>query len=373
MSVTRARVAVTGTFFLHGAVSTSWYARLPAIQERLELSPGQLGMALFGATAGLLAAQPLVAALVARIGSRSIVAAAPCYLGAVILPALAVDTPTLFLALVLVGAASGVLDIAMNAQGLAVERAGTSALFSSLHAAFSFGALASAGAAVAASRVTALPYLTASATVGAVLVAVLAPGLLRDRGDPGAPMFARPSRRLTELGVIALCALLAEGAVFDWSGIYLTTAAGTSTGLAPLGLAAFSLGMGAGRLAGDATTTRAGPARTARAGALIAMAGLGVALVLARSVPAVIGLALMGVGLSVVFPITLRACASGNGAATAPNLAVVSTFGYGGLLLGPPVIGLLADATDLRAALILVCLLCGTAAALAPRIGRELR
>jgi MFS family permease len=166
VSIARTRVSITGTFFLHGAVFTSWYARLPAIQERLDLTPGQLGIALFGAPAGLLVAQPAIGALAARTGSRPIVAAAPLYIGAVMLPALAVDTVTLLLALVLVGAASGVLDIAMNAQGLAVERASGRHLFSSLHAAFSFGALAGAAAAASAAGVAALPFLAASALVG---------------------------------------------------------------------------------------------------------------------------------------------------------------------------------------------------------------
>ncbi len=372
----RARVSVTGTFFLHGAVFSSWYARLPAIQERLELSPGELGIALFGGPAGLLVAQPLIGALAARTGSRPIVAAAPLYLGAVVLPALAVNTVTLFLALVLVGAASGVLDIAMNAQGLAVERASARDLFSSLHAAFSFGALTGAGVATATAGVAALPYLAASAVVGAVSATALAPGLLADRGDPDAPLFARPSRRLAALGVLAFCALLAEGAVFDWSGVYLITQTGTTAGLAPLGLAAFSLLMGVGRLVGDRAAARAGTTDTARGGALLAALGLGVALALATPVAAIVGFALMGLGLSVVFPLTLRASTlgastSGDHAAAAPSLAAVTTVGYGGLLAGPPVIGLLAEATDLRSALALVCLLCAVAAALAAHAGAE--
>jgi predicted MFS family arabinose efflux permease len=369
-SIARTRVSITGTFFLHGAVFTSWYARLPAIQERLDLTPGQLGIALFGAPAGLLVAQPAIGALAARTGSRPIVAAAPLYIGAVMLPALAVDTVTLLLALVLVGAASGVLDIAMNAQGLAVERSSGRHLFSSLHAAFSFGALAGAAVAAAAAGVAALPFLAASALVGAVGVAALAPGLLHDRGVAGAPLFARPSLRLAALGVIAFCALLAEGAVFDWSSIYLATQVKTTAEVAPLGLAGFSLCMGVGRLAGDSVAARAGSTSTARGGALIAALGLGGALAAATPVVAVAGFALMGVGLSVVFPLTLRASALGSEAAAAPSVAAVSTVGYGGLLVGPPVIGLLANATDLRVALVLGCLLCGVAAALATHLAR---
>jgi predicted MFS family arabinose efflux permease len=366
----RARASVTGVFFLNGAVFSSWYARVPAIQDDLSLGPGELGIALLGAPVGLLLAQPLAGAVVARRGSRPLVAAAPLCVAAVVLPALAVDAPTLLLAALAVGALNGVLDIAMNAQGVAVERAAGNRLFNSLHAAFSFGALAGASlAAVAAGAgVDPLPHLAAVAIVGALAGAALAPGLLRDEGRPDAPRLARPSRRLAALGVIAFCALLAEGAVFDWSGVYLATEAGAADGIAPLGLAAFSLAMGIGRLGGDAVAGRAGPASAVRGGAVLA--ALGVGLTLARTAPAaaIAGFALMGLGLSVVFPLTLLA-AAGRGAAAGPGLAAVSTVGYGGFLAGPPVIGLVAGATGLREALVLLPALCLAAAALATRVG----
>ncbi len=117
----RARTVVTSIFFLNGAVFSSWYARLPAIQEHLGLSEGSIGVALLGASLGLLVAQPMVGAVVARRGSRPVVASAPLYLAAVVLPALAVDGRTLLLAVIAVGAANGALDIAMNVQGLALS------------------------------------------------------------------------------------------------------------------------------------------------------------------------------------------------------------------------------------------------------------
>ncbi len=156
----RPQVCVAGVYFLNGAVFTSWYARLPAIQEQLRLSNGELGVALLGAPIGLLLAQPLVGAVVARRGSRLLIVAAPLYLAVVVLPAVAVDATTLLVAALVVGAANGALDIAMNAQGIALERAIPRRLFNSLHAAFSFGALAGAGlaAAAAAAGVPPLPH-----------------------------------------------------------------------------------------------------------------------------------------------------------------------------------------------------------------------
>src|SRR5919106_1461266 len=366
-----ARTAVTTVFFLNGAVFSSWYARLPAIQEDIGLGPGALGVALLGAPAGLLAAQPLVGAFVARRGSRAVVAASPLYMPAVVLPALAFDTVSLFVAVTVVGAVNGTLDIAMNAQGLAVERSGTQRIFNSLHASFSFGALAGAAlaGAVAALGVAPLPHLVGVALVGGAAAFAVAPHLLADKGaaDPHAPMLARPSGRLAALGVIAFCALLAEGAVFDWSGIYLATEAVAPAGIAPLGLAAFSLSMGVGRLAADPATERAGSPRVAAGGAASAAFGLGLALALATPAGAVLGFAVMGLGLSAVFPLALRASGL-EGPSAAPGLAAVSTVGYAGFLLRPPVIGLLAEATGLRGALLLVCGLCLLAAALAGHV-----
>ncbi|MGH2962077.1 MAG: MFS transporter, partial [Solirubrobacterales bacterium] len=276
-----ARTAVTAIFFLNGAVFSSWYARLPAIQEDLGIGTGAVGVALLGAPAGLLVAQPLVGAAIARRGSRGTVAASVFCIPAVVLPALAIDTATLFAATAAVGAVNGALDIAMNAQGLAVERAGGRRIFNSLHAGFSFGALAGAGlaAGAAALGVAPLAHLAAVAVLGGCAAAVVSPHLLRDAqsADPAVPAIARPSRPLAALGVIAFCALLAEGSVFDWSGIYLATETGAAAGLAPLGLAGFSLAMGVGRLAGDRVTDRAGSPRVAAGGATMAALGLGLA------------------------------------------------------------------------------------------------
>jgi MFS family permease len=367
-SPARARAAVTAVFFLNGAVFTSWYARLPAIQDDLGIGAGELGLALLGAPLGLLLAQPVAGALAARRGSRPLVAAAPLYMAGVVLPALAVDAPTLALAVLTVGAANGILDIAMNAQGLAVERAAGRTTFNSLHAGFSFGALAGAGCAAvaAAAGVEPLPHLAGAAAVGAVAAYVASHYLLPAEADaePGAPLFARPSRRLAALGAVAFSALLAEGAVFDWSGIYMDDEAGSSEGLAPAALGVFSGCMAIGRLAADPVVTRRGAPAVAGAGALLAAAGLGLALALATPPAAITGFALMGAGLSAVFPLALRAA----GSAGSTDLAAVSTVGYAGFLAGPPLIGLLAEASSLRAALGLVCALLVLVSVLTPQV-----
>lgn len=365
---TRARAAVTAVFFLNGAAFVSWYARLPDIQRELEIGDGALGLALLGAPVGLLIAQPLAGALAASIGSRPMVAASPLWLAAVVLPALAVDVPTLALATLTVGAANGVLDISMNLQGIAVERVSRHRIFNSLHAAFSFGALAGAvvAGAVAAAGLDPLAHIAIVAGLAAAGAMVASRGLLPADAEPRSdgPRFARPSRRLAALGLVAFCALLAEGAVFDWSGIYIARETGASAGLAPAGLAAFNLAMGFGRLRADRVAERFGSASVGRTGALLGAAGLGAALVTGSPVGAIAGFAVMGVGVAAIFPLALRA-AGADPALGGPALAAVSTLGYTGILAGPPAIGLLAELVGLGGALACVCGLLGLAAVLA--------
>jgi predicted MFS family arabinose efflux permease len=367
----RARTAVTAVFFLNGIVFVSWYSRLPSIQEQLDLGPGTLGLALIGAPVGLLAAQPLTGALAATIGSRRLVAAAPLMLTAAVAPALAVDAPTLALATFTAGAANGVLDVSMNVEGLAVERLSGKRLFNSLHAWFSFGALSGAaiGGLAAAAGLDPLPHIAIVVAFGAVAARVASRGLPPAEAEqpPEGPRFARPSRRLAALGTIAFCALLAEGAVFDWSGIFIRRETGAAIGLASAGLAAFNLAMGLGRLTADRAAERLGSPTLGGAGALLAAAGLGLALLLDSAAGAIAGFAVMGLGLAPVFPLALRA-AGYDPAISGPAVAAVSSVGYAGLLSGPPAIGLLAELFGLGGALACVCGLLLIAAGLAGQL-----
>ena len=367
----RARVAVTTVFFLNGIVFASWYSRLPSIQEKLDLGPGTLGLALIGAPVGLLAAQPLTGALAATVGARRLVAASPLLLAAAVAPALAVDAPTLALGTFTAGAANGVLDVSMNVEGLAVERLSGKRIFNSLHAWFSFGALGGAviGGLAAAAGLDPLPHIAIVVGLGAVAATLASRGLPPAEAEPRpeGPRFARPSRRLAALGAIAFCALLAEGAVFDWSGIFIRRETGAAIGLASAGLAAFNLAMGFGRLTADGAAERLGSAKLGGAGALVAAAGLGMALLLGSAAGAIAGFAVMGLGLASVFPLALRA-AGYDPAISGPAVAAVSSVGYAGFLTGPPAIGLLAELFGLGGALACVCGLLVVAAALAGQL-----
>ena len=354
-----ARAAVLAVFFTNGVVIGTWVVRIPAIKERLGLGEGLLGVVLLGAAVGALVAMPVVGALVSRFGSRRIVGVSALALTVALpMPGLAPSLPLLVLAVVLLGAANGGLDVAMNAQAVAVERGYGRPIMSSFHAAWSFGGLGGAalGGLLASRGIGPLPHFSAVAVLAAIAF-VVAYGVLlpsgADASEEGTPAFARPTRALLGLGIISFCVLLGEGAMGDWSAVYLDDTLRTGPGFAAAGYAAFSLSMAFGRLFGDRFTELLGPATLVRACGAIAAVGLGIALAAAQPLVALAGFACAGAGFSIVFPTALSA-AGRTGGPTGPALAAVTTAAYTGFLVGPPFIGFLAELTGLGYALYLV-------------------
>lgn len=366
----RHRAAVTVAFAVNGATFASLYSRMPDLQREHGLSDGTLGLVLLAGALTLMLTQPLAGALVARRGSAPLTfAGGVAYAGALALPGVA-PGPLAFVAAILVlAAASGFLDVSMNTQAYAVNERHPREIFASFHAAFSFGALAGAAAGGLAAGLGLRPA-THLALAAGVLVVVLAlvvrPGLLPAAADASAdaPHFVRASRALAALGALAFCALLAEGAVGDWSAILVDRETAADPALAALALAGFSLTMGFGRLAADPIAERFGHVVVMRGGGLIAAAGLALALVAGSPAIAIAGFAIMGAGLAGVFPLALRMAAADSDAA-APAIAAVSTTGYVGFIAGPALIGLLSEATSLPTALALVVALCLAMTALA--------
>jgi MFS family permease len=359
----RARVAVTFVFFAHGALFGTWVARIPAVKGELGLGEAQLGLALFGAALGTLVALPVAGVATARRGSRAgTVWGLPVFAALLPVLALAPGLPALFLALFAFGAAAAMLDVAMNAHSLAVERERERPILSTVHAGWSFGGLAGAalgGAAAAAGLEPLAHFLLAAALLGLPWLALARLLLPADVDRPEAPpRFARPPRRLAALAVLGFCGLFAEGAAADWSAVYLDESVGSGAGVAALAYACFSVAMAVTRLAGDRLTARWGPVAVTRAGGLVAAAGLASALV-AGSVPAaLVAFACMGAGLATVVPIAFRAAGSMPGIPAGAGIAALTTVGYAGFLVGPPLIGAVAEATTLPVALgIVVALL----------------
>jgi MFS family permease len=369
-----ARFAVAMLFFLTGVTFASWAARIPAVQTRLGLSPGALGVALLAIAAGELVSMNLAGYIVARFGSRSLTVIASVCLSAMLpILALAPTLPVLVATLVLFGASFGSVNVAMNTQGVAVERRYGRSIFSSLHACYSIGGLIGSlvGGLMAAHDIALWPHFLGVAFLGIILALSVARFLLPAHADAqGAGVaFARPTPTLLALGVIAFCVLLGEGAMADWSAVYLNTTLRAGMGLAAAGYAAFSIVMAVGRGVGDHLTNRLGPERIVRLGGLVAAGGLTLALVVNWVPLALVGFGLVGAGFSVIFPLALSAAGRASKHVSGTAIATVATCGYVGFLVGPAVIGFAADVLSLRLALGTVVLLSLCAAAFAHVVG----
>lgn len=367
-----ARRAVVTVFAVNGAALSSWFPHIPAVQRKLELSDGALGAALLGVPAGALLSMVSCGWLLARFGSATVTRTAALALCVtLLLPGLAANIALLALALALLGIANGTLDVAMNAQAVEIERLYRRPIMASFHAAFSLGGLLSAGLAIPILSLGAgtVTHLTGAALALGLAAIIAARWVLPVEPEASrGPAFTRPTRSLLWLGIIAFCVLLGEGAMADWSAVYLRNTLETSAGFAAAGYAAFSGAMALGRLTGDRLTARLGPERLIRGGGLVVAVGLGLAVVTAHPVAALIGFASVGVGLSCLFPILLSAAARTGNVATGPALAAVTAVGYTGFLAGPPLIGFAAEGITLRWALGIVAALGGFIAALAPAV-----
>ena len=353
----RARLAVAYAFLVHGVMFGAWASRIPAVQTHTGLDTTHLGFALLAASAGAVAAMSFAGVLAGRFGSNKVTVA--MLLGyAACVPALALANSfvTLVAELAFVGAFQGSMDVAMNANGLAAEQAGTSPIMSRLHGTWSIGSFVGAFATIVA--VTAgLSVLTQFCLLAAwmgVSGAFLARTMLPHRQPSAGSALRRPPRRLLALGFLIFCGMLAEGSAGDWSGVYMRTSVLATEQQAALTLGAFSVAMTVSRLVGDRMTELLGPGRLVTLGAILGAAGLGMALALHMAVPTIAGFTMLGLGLGAIVPITLRAGGSQPGIPSGFGIAAVSTMGYAGMLTGPPIIGSVAGLAGLRAALGLV-------------------
>ncbi len=381
MRLRRGQVAVLVYFAVLGLASGDWLARIPAIKHSLGLSDGRLGLALLAASAGQVVVAMLAGRLVHRVGSRAPIVA--CGFCVPLLPVTfgVVPNQAAFMAcLFCFGFAGGLLDVAMNAQAVYVERGFGRPLMTSFHACYSFGALAGGliGGAFAWARIEPAVNFAIVGVPVACVALVAGRWLLPDEpedqvaaaGQPTAetaggeqPAAARRSWRavltspLAVLGVLSLCSLLGEGAADGWSAVYLRDNLGTSAWFAAFGFAAFSVTMAVGRLAGDRLALRFGPAALIRGGGLIAAAGMTAALLSPVPAGTIAGFALYGAGLSCIFPQLLSVAGSVHPGRTASGIAAVAGMGYVGLLSGPVLIGGLASVAGLTIALGLPALL----------------
>lgn len=358
------RIVVLFAFFMNGSLFATWVSRIPDIQERLGMSEGMLGTILMGMSIGVLSALSVSGALIGRFGSRNV--AVVSALGMCLsVPAIAwMPQPVhLFFCLFVFGACMSTMDVAMNAQAVRVEHMAKRPMMSSFHASFSVGGLigALAGSWMEGMNVETGHHFMYAAFVcclGIVLFKWLLEDESHQRGSKR--MFHLPHPSLLPLGALAFCTALGEGAMADWSAVYLKTVIGTEASIAALGFAAFSLTMTIGRLGGDAITQAYNPVHIVRWGGALATAGLVAAIVSSNYLVVLIGFGCVGLGLANGMPLAFSAAGKQPGIPPGVGIASVASIGYAGFLAGPPFIGLLAEQTSLRISLLIIAVLVGT-------------
>lgn len=351
------KIAVSVFFAANGFLFTNYISRLPLIQSEFALDNGAIGMVLLASALGALIAMPFTGWLITEKGSRQILTVA-ALLFCLVIPLIGFMPGGIALSLLffVIGLATGTMDVSMNSQAVLVEKTLQRPVMSFFHALFSAGMMFGAGCGALFTHFQAglLVHLisVSLSALAAVLWAIR--GLVPDRGQVTSgrkKRFQLPEASLIGVGLIAFCCMLGEGAMANWSTNYMLRIASADSGFAPMGLVAFSLAMMTARFLGDRVRDRMGDRHLLIGSSMVAVAGLGLALLIPHPIVVLIGLLLVGLGLSVVVPIAYSTAGQAPGLAPGMGIGMVTTIGYGGLLLGPPIIGFLADWQGLRIAL----------------------
>ncbi|MFB6905821.1 MFS transporter [Streptomyces bacillaris] len=365
-------------FALDGFLFAGWVVRIPAIKQQTGASASTLGLALLGVSAGAVITMMLTGRLCRRYGSHAVTAACGVLLPlSIALPAQTHSALSLGLVLLVFGAAYGGMNVAMNSAAVDLVAELRRPVMPSFHAAFSLGGMVGAGlGGLVAGGLSASAHLFLLAGIGLLVTAFAGPALLRHRPartayEPRTPpsrqqgtrqkLDPRARRIVLLFGVIALCTAYGEGALADWGALHLEQDLGAHPGLAAAGYALFALTMTIGRLTGTLLLERLGQTRTLVLGGLVAAVGMLLGSLAPTAWLALAGFAVTGLGLANIFPVAVGRA----GELAGPSgVAAASTLGYGGMLLGPPAIGFLADWFSLPVALTTVALLAAGAAVL---------
>lgn len=351
---TREQLSTRVAFLIAGLAVSAWAPLIPYARQRLQVDDAQLGLLLLCLGIGSVAGMPLAGGLAARFGCRRVLlCTGAMFCAALPFLAIAPTMPWLALVLLVFGAGIGIFDVVMNIQAVIVERAGRRAMMSGFHGMYSVGGIAGAGGASALMALGASP-LTATVVVAllaAVALAAIAKALLPYAAESGAPAFVLPRGSVLLIGAICFALFLAEGAVLDWSAVFLTAVRNSAPETAGFGYVAFAATMTLGRLTGDRVVHRLGATRVVLFGALLAASGFLLAILAPSWTLSVIGFGLVGAGASNVVPVMFSAAGRQHVMPTHLAVAAITTMGYAGVLLGPALLGFVAKATTLSFAL----------------------
>ncbi|MGX1268152.1 MFS family permease [Streptomyces phaeoluteigriseus] len=381
-SLSRLRLVLTVFFALDGFVFAGWVVRIPAIKEQTGASASGLGLALLGVSAGAVVTMLITGRLCRRYGSHPVTVVCAVLLSlSVTLPPLTHSATALGAVLLLFGAAYGGINVAFNSAAVDLVTALRRPIMPTFHAAFSLGGMIGAGlGGLVAGSLSPTRHLLGLGLIGLLVTAFAGPALLRQApagaaahrngadARPAGPtrLTARTRRLVVVFGLIALCTAYGEGALADWGALHLQQDLDASPGLAAAGYSCFALAMTVGRLTGTTLLERLGRTRTVVAGGTVAAAGMLLGALAPAPWAALVGYTVAGLGLANLFPVAVERAGT---LAGPTGVAVASTLGYGGMLLGPPAIGFMADWFSLPTALTSVAAL----AAIAALIGLTLR
>ncbi|WP_400190880.1 MFS transporter [Hymenobacter sp. B81] len=368
------RVAVAAWFFLQGLVFASWASRIPTIQQRLGFSDATLGLMLLAIPLGQLPSLPLTGWLIHRFGSRRTALAGSMLYGLSLVGlGWAAEPWQLLPCLIVFGLASNLMNISINTQAVGVEALYHKPIMASFHGLWSLAGFTGAGIGTAMIGGSVPPFYHFLLILAAVLLGAalsyrrLLPHSVADDAQEQ-PAFVRPDRTLLGLGALAFCALICEGAMFDWSGVYFQKVVGAQKAWVGAGYTAFMSTMALGRFGADWLTARLGPRRVVQGSGLLTAGGLLLAVALPTLGAALLGFMLVGLGTSAVVPLVYSAAGRSRVMPAGMALAAVSTIGFLGFLIGPPLIGLVAGATSLRLSYALIALMGLAVAGLAGRV-----
>ncbi|MBL1106676.1 MFS transporter [Streptomyces sp. 5-8] len=378
------RAAITAFFALDGFIFAGWVVRIPDIKHQTHASTGALGLALLGVSAGAVLTMTLTGRLCRRYGSHPVTVVCMTVLAlSVALPPLTHSAPALGAVLLLFGAAYGGVNVAFNSAAVDLVTALRRPIMPGFHAAFSLGGMVGAGlGGLVAGALSPTRHLLGLTVIGLLVTAVAGRTLLRHESPApperapsaaapgGSAAGGRTGRGLVVVfGLVALCTAYGEGAMADWGALHLQQDLAASAGTAAAGYACFALAMTVGRLTGTTLLARLGRARTVVAGGTVATAGMLIGSLAPSVWAALTGFAVTGLGLANLFPVAVERA----GALAGPSgVAIASTLGYGGMLLGPPAIGFMADWFSLPAALTSVAALAAVAAVIGAATRRVL-
>lgn len=345
------------TFLMSGLCMGAWAPLVPYARTRAGVDDGALGLLLLCLGLGSLVMMPLAGVLNARKGCRFTMHIGIA-LVLVTLPMLATthSFAGLMVALTVFGAGCGAVDVTMNVQGVMVERATGRSLMSGFHGLFSLGTIVSAAGMTALLWLGATPLLASSAVMAALIAFVLTAGrqMLGRSGEEGSPIFVRPDRKVLLLGTLCLLAFLAEGAILDWSAVFLTEERGVEHSIAGLGYATFAVMMALGRLNGDRIVLKLGSRVALIGGGLIVVLGFLMVVLITNWWLNLVGFAVIGAGLANIAPVYLSLAGAQRAMPGELAIAAATSLGYLGILMGPAVIGFVAHSTSLSVALLAV-------------------